>query len=277
VLSCLATTVLLSLSTPAGAQRTYTGFDKNAYPGDDLLPALHRTFAFTGYWLNNPPGMTSNPWAGKRSAVRASGLGFLILFNGRLDAQLKDQNAAELGRQDASTAIAAAKAEGFPSGAIIFLDQEEGGTLLPEQAAYIGAWLSEVSHSTVSHAAVEHSSFKLGVYCSGIPVPSGPKTMSTAQDIASRFPGTALWIWNDQCPPSPGCLVPGKPLDMNQSGFPPALVWQYARSPREPEGTAACKQTYAADNGCYAPGLPNAPQTFIDLDQSRSPDPSRGR
>jgi hypothetical protein len=262
----LAACTLLSAAAGA-AQRSWPGFDKNAYPGDDLLPALHRTFAFTGYWLNNPPGMTSNPWAGKRSVVRASGLGFLILFNGRLDAQLKGQDAVKLGREDAAAAIAAAHAEGFPSGGIVFLDQEEGGTLLPEAAAYIGAWIT----------TVEHSAFKTGVYCSGIPVPSGPKMISTAEDIASRFPGTSLWIWNDQCPLSPGCLVPDKPLDMDRSGFRPALVWQYARSPREPEGTAACKQTYAADNRCYAPGLPNSPQTLIDLDQSRSPDPSRGR
>ena len=34
----------------------YFGFDRNEYPGDNLLPALHRSFSYTGYWLNNPPG-----------------------------------------------------------------------------------------------------------------------------------------------------------------------------------------------------------------------------
>jgi hypothetical protein len=51
-------------------QRSYLGFAKNGYPGDDLLSELHRTFAYTGYWLNDPPGMQTNPWAGKRAVVR---------------------------------------------------------------------------------------------------------------------------------------------------------------------------------------------------------------
>jgi hypothetical protein len=258
---------LLITSTAAITQSTYVGFDKNGYPGDDLLSALHGTFVFTGYWLNNPPGMTSNPWVGKRTVVREAGLGFLILFNGKLDAQLKNHDAAELGREDATAAVAAAKQEGFPGAAIIFLDQEEGGSLLPEQASYISAWI----------AAVARSAYKSGVYCSSIAVPSGSTMVSTAQDIAKRFPSAKLWIWDDRCPPAPGCLAPSHGLDPAKSGFPQALVWQYAQSPRRPENTAACQQTYAADGRCYAPGLPHSEQTQIDLNVSRSPDPSHGR
>ncbi len=55
----------------AQAHRVYIGFDKNDYPGDELLAALHQTFAFTGYWLNSPPGATTNAmgrqtWADSR-------------------------------------------------------------------------------------------------------------------------------------------------------------------------------------------------------------------
>jgi hypothetical protein len=249
------------------AQRSYYGFDKNGYPGDDLLPALHQTFAYTGYWLNNPPGMTRDPWTGKRRLVRAAGFGFLILFNGRLDAELKNQNGADLGRQDASAAIAAAKREGFPAAAILFLDQEEGGSLLQEQADYMGAWI----------AALDRSTYKAGVYCSGIPAPSGSVRVSTAQDVARRFPSASLWVWNDQCPPAPGCVRPASGLDPAKSGFPAALIWQYAQSPRRPENTARCQPTYAPDGGCYAPQLPHSDQTFLDLNVSRSADPSHGR
>ncbi len=35
---------------------SYLGFDRNDYPGDGNLPALRKSFAFTGFWLNNPPG-----------------------------------------------------------------------------------------------------------------------------------------------------------------------------------------------------------------------------
>ena len=86
----LLAALLLLAALPAFSQRAYLGFDKNDYLGDDLLPALHRDFAWTGYWLNNPPGMTSNPWAGKRDFLRSTGFGFAILFNGRIDAQLKE-------------------------------------------------------------------------------------------------------------------------------------------------------------------------------------------
>lgn len=256
----------LAAWTGAFAQQSYAGLDKNGYPGDDLLPALHQTFAFTGYWLNNPPGMQSNPWAGKREVVRRAGFGFLILFNGRLDAQLKGQGAAALGRTDATAAIEAAKREGFPAGAIIFLDQEEGGQLLQEQADYIAAWI----------AGLAHSSYRAGVYCSGVPVGKGGGGMSTAQDVERRFPNAKLWFWDDRCPPAPGCVIPPRNFTAAASDFPHALVWQYAKSPREPELTSACGG-YAGDRQCYAPNLPHSGTTFVDMDWSSSPDPSRGR
>ncbi len=74
----------------------------------------------------------------------------MLLFNGRVYAQLEGQDPAGLGRSDAEAAIASARKEGFPARAIIYLDQEEGGHLLPEQAAYIGAWISRHSAFRVS-------------------------------------------------------------------------------------------------------------------------------
>ena len=67
----------------------FLGFDRNDYPGDDNLKELHKTFAFAGYWLNNPPGSKSNTWVGTRGRLEAAGFGFLVLFNGRLDRELK--------------------------------------------------------------------------------------------------------------------------------------------------------------------------------------------
>ncbi len=68
---------------------TYLGFDRNEYPGDANLKTLRQTFSYTGYWLNKPPGMSSNNWTGHRAAVESAGFGFLVLFNGRLYAELK--------------------------------------------------------------------------------------------------------------------------------------------------------------------------------------------
>ncbi|MGH9865260.1 MAG: glycoside hydrolase domain-containing protein, partial [Candidatus Acidiferrales bacterium] len=86
--------------------RTYLGFDRNDYPGDAALDSLRQTFAFSGYWLNAPPGENSSSWRGERTILRAHGFGFLVLFNGRLDKQLKSpRNARLLGAGDAATAV----------------------------------------------------------------------------------------------------------------------------------------------------------------------------
>jgi len=249
---------------PVCAQQNYLGFDKNLYPGDDLLPALHNTFAYSGYWLNDPPGMITNPWLGKRAALRRAGFGFLILYNGRIDAQLKAQDPAALGESDAQTAAAVAKHEGFPPRAVIFLDQEEGGRLLPEQAAYLAAWVKQLAAA----------GYRPGIYCSGIPVGSGKNRISTAEDVTRRFPSVKLWVANDQCPPAPGCVMRA-PMP-SQTRITGALVWQFAQSPRRSFANA-CKQTYAADNNCYAPDLPRTDRTFLDLDTSQTADPSAGR
>jgi hypothetical protein len=52
-----------------------------------------------------------------------------------------------LGTRDGSTAADEARKDGFPPGATIFLDQEEGGRMLPEQQAYVYAWIDGVNSS----------------------------------------------------------------------------------------------------------------------------------
>ncbi|HTZ58804.1 MAG TPA: glycoside hydrolase domain-containing protein [Acidobacteriaceae bacterium] len=264
---CFCTVALVCVSSGWGqASTSYIGFDKNDYPGDALLPALHRSFAYTGYWLNNPPGASTNGWIGKRTTLKAAGFGFLILFNGRSDAQLKGKDAAAMGRADAAAAVAAAQREGFPPAAILFLDQEEGGRLLPEQSGYLFSWVK----------TVRSSQYRPGVYCSGISVPDGSSQISTAKDILSHDSHIALWVANDQCPPSPGCVVGRRSLEPASSGITQATVWQYALSPRRPFA-AQCGATYSADNYCYAPGVAHSSATFLDLDVSASADPSHGR
>ncbi len=91
------------LCAPSCAQ-TYLGLDRNDYPGDANMQTLRGTFAFTGYWLNNPPGANRNSWQGKRKPLQAMGYGFLLLFNGREYKQLKASgNAARVGTNDATT------------------------------------------------------------------------------------------------------------------------------------------------------------------------------
>ena len=253
---------LMCVSVPA--QQSYLGFDRNGYPGDAALPALHATFAYTGYWLNNPPGGTANSWHGRRSTLVQAGFGFLVLFNGKLDRQLQHVNAAALGTRDGTAAVKAAHTEGFPRGTVIFLDMEEGGRMLPEQAAYLFAWAS----------AVRESDMRPGVYCSGQPVNEGHGvTITTAADIRARQPfPIALWVAQDACPPAPGCTLQAPPL--SQSGTSDAVVWQFAQSPRRPEITRACAATYARDGNCR---VASASRLDVDLNAAASEDPSGGR
>ena len=82
---------------------SYLGFDRNDYPGDSNLKTLRQTFAYAGYWLNIPPGAKANTWPGHRATVEAAGFGFLVLFNGRLYAELKSEaNARRMGKSDGS-------------------------------------------------------------------------------------------------------------------------------------------------------------------------------
>ncbi len=143
---CLSLALAIGQSSSAqeSAKATYLGLDRNDYPGDTHLTTLRRTFSFTGYWLNNPPGATANTWAGKRAKLASAGFGFLVLYNGRLDKELK-RNPSALGQSDAHAAVVSARREGFTAATIIFLDIEEGGRMLPEQKAYIYAWVDAVN------------------------------------------------------------------------------------------------------------------------------------
>jgi hypothetical protein len=252
----------------------HIGFDRNDYPGDAALPVLRKHFSFVGYWLTNPPGETSNSWQGRRDTLLKQGFGFLVLANGKDDAViLKTMKAAKLsaqavGRRDAETAVGAAQREHFPAGTIVFLDQEEGGRLLPEQADYLFGWTE----------AILRSPYKAGAYVSGQAVPDGPgKTITTAQDIQvqaaiKHLQPVALWVYDDGCPPSNGCTL--RPPPLSASGTPDAVVWQYAQSPRRKEITSSCAKTYGADGNCTLAELPGV---HLDLSVSSSADPSHGR
>ena len=264
-----------SLATPqwvmAQPYTTYLGMDRNDYPGDASMQSLRKTFAFTGYWLNHPPGADHNTWAGKRAQLTALGYGFLLFFNGREYAELKASgNAAAVGSRDATAAVRAAAAEGFPKRAIIFLDQEQGGRMLPEQRGYIHAWAD----------GVIKGGYSAGVYCSGIAFRESNKvSVVTANDIRDNAAGRDIhfFISNDGCGPAPGCVFSNPLPAPSKSGVSFAQVWQYAQSPRRPEMTAACRQTYAPDNNCYPPGIAPSSGLHIDVDSADSPDPSHGR
>ncbi|HXN51437.1 MAG TPA: glycoside hydrolase domain-containing protein [Candidatus Acidoferrum sp.] len=247
----------------------YLGFDLNTYPGDAALPILRKTFSFGGYWLSPPPEAKQNTWVGKRHLLLAQKFGFLLLYRGPQSSELKSSSqAASRGAADAANAAATAKKEGFPRHAIVFLDIEEGGRLPAKYHAYLRSWVD----------ALTRAGYRAGVYCSGMPVNEGHGvTIITADDIRNNLGkrGLAYWVFNDACPPSPGCVVPRNPQPASAGGIPYAAVWQFAQSPRRKEFTARCAATYHADGNCYVPG-DTAHTWFLDLNSASTPDPSAG-
>jgi Rv2525c-like, glycoside hydrolase-like domain len=179
-------------------------------------------------------------------------------------------NAKKLGKSDAEDAVVAAWREGFPPNAVIFLDQEEGGRMLPEQKAYIYAWVG----------GVEKGGFDAGIYCSGIAFEESPGVkVVTAEDIrqhAGKRPIT-YFVTNDACPPSPGCAFPQRPPDPAQSGVSFAEAWQFAQSPRRKDIARGCPANYTPDGQCYAPGVDPGLHLHLDVETASTPDPSHGR
>lgn len=271
IMAFLSAIQLIPIPSARAADTAYLGFDRNEYPGDANLKTLRQTFSYSGYWLNNPPGAKTNSWTGKRKALQAAGFGFLVLFNGRTYAEIKSaRDAMKLGSSDAATAVSAARAEGFPLLTIIFLDQEQGGRLLPEQRTYLHAWVDGISSAH----------FAAGVYCSGIAArESAGVSIVTAEDIRKNAGARKIkyWVVNDSCPPSPGCTVATQDLSPESSGIPFADVWQFSQSPKRTDFARGCSATYNKDGNCYPPGVDAAQRLHVDLDVATSSDPSHGR
>lgn len=267
-LSLVALFAANSASTPQEPQHYCLGFDRNDYPGDDGMKILRRDFAFTGYWLGNPPGEKMNSWRGKREFLRSQGFGFVLLFAGPPSGQLRDQAYTHKRVvNDAQAAAAAARREGFPAGTVIFLDIEEGGRLPSTYITYLEGWASEL----------ERLGFRAGVYCSGIPVDEGEgHSLITSDFIREQIKPTELvyWVYNDSCPPSPGCSTPQDPPAPAKSGIDYAQIWQFVRSPRDKETARHCRG-YAKDGNCYA-ALDTAHRFHLDVNSATSADPSGG-
>jgi hypothetical protein len=142
--------------------------------------------------------------------------------------------------------------------------------MLPEQKAYIYAWMDGIAAS----------GFSAGIYCSGISAAKeGGEDVVTADDIRQNAGARNIvfWVTNDACPPSPGCAFPKKAPNPADSGIRFADVWQFAQSPKRPEVAASCPANYNSDGNCYPPGISAAQHLHIDVNTATTADPSHGR
>lgn len=255
-----------SHASPKEKLRGHIGFDRNDYPGDDAMAQLRKQFEFVGFWLTPPPLEKKNTWIGKREVLLSQGYGFALLARGPAANAIRNTMIA--GRDGAAAARQAAQmavAEGFAAGGILFVDVEDGGRLAPAYHAYLKAWADEIVKS----------GFKPGVYCSGIAVDEGGGVaVVTADDIrANEAPRQfAFWVFNDACPPSPGCVLVANPPLPSVSGVEDATIWQFVRSPRVKETASRCSG-YAGDENCYAT-LDAARKWHLDMNTAATANPS---
>jgi hypothetical protein len=141
---------------------TFQGFDTGSYPGDTAVAAWAHggsPFTFVGFYLEAPcHGKKFTSWSGKLPLLKALGWGVVLVYVGR---QVKGCGSSSLtaaiGTTDGADAIAKAKAEGFPSGAVVFLDIEPFDGAVPAgMSAYASAWLD---------AVLKDATFEPGIYC----------------------------------------------------------------------------------------------------------------
>ena len=238
-------------------------------------------FSLHGLLAEHPSGRNARyvDWkAGDRAT--AYGFGFLVLFNGRPDAQLRRRDAAALGTADGKAAAAAAAREGFRKMSSSFSIRKRAAgccrnrTLicLPGSmrfAAQVRGPEFTVRGSTCQRAKVP--STRLGTLWSRRPRGSNVRE----QKVRIQERRTCSF----GLPTTSARLRRVARLRLHRLAgvsTPPiadfVTVWQYAQSPFRSEFSASCRARPAPDGNCYA----TDPKIFVDLNTARSPDPSDG-
>ena len=259
----------------------YIGFDANDYPGDARLPALRKQFAFTGYWLTNPPGTNSNSWVGKRDILLRNGFGFLVLANGRFDKEiLRAQKAGKPPPRSPARMppppLPPLSVKAFP------LAPSSSSTRKKAAGCCLNRPNTCLPGPRLSPAPTTAPGFTPAASpCPTAKVPTAsPSPSPPFRTFVSTLPpgiSTPSPSGHGRTPARllPGCVVhPANPPAPALSGTIDLSAWQYAKSPRSSSITQACRATYNRDGNCYAPGVPSY---WLDLDASASPDPSHGR
>ena len=220
--------------SPAGG-RGVPGFDTRTYPGDGTMAAWldASPYRWVGFYLP-APCYTGTSWHGKRSTLARMGWGLAVLFVGEQDwaegavrgAGASDDAGAgtaadgaaaaavrctrsnlsgDRGRDDAGEAAAAARAEGFAAGTVIYLDVEPVESVSDSLATYVGAWA----------AALAGEGYRPGLYAHGRNADALLAAMGGALPAGAAAP--PLWV----AKPAGFSLRRGPA----ESGY-PATIWQ---------------------------------------------------
>lgn len=252
VAACAAATV----EPDTGPMRGVPGFDTRDYPGDAAMRAWLGVspYRWVGYYLP-APCYTGTTWSGRRDALRDIGWGFAVLYVGEQDWRAMGRSAAagaiddprcssahltpEQGRLHADEAAAAAAADGFPPGTIIFLDIERVERVSDELSSYVRSWTARM---------LEERRYTPGLYAHDINVEALYAIVADEFVRHQRLERPPLWVAR-----SSGFDLRSAP---GESGYAAALIWQGRFNTMEEwRGT----------------------RLHIDVNVSTSPDPSQGR
>ena len=215
------------------AATQWSGFDTGSYPGDAAINtwASKSPYSFVGFYFDAPCHTTATfrTWKGKYPHLKASGLGLAIIYVGLQQggcgqAKLSRAKGVEHG-QDTVTKFTA---EGFPNGAIVFLDVEHySGTLSAPMEEYIRGWIS---------AILDSGQIKAGVYC---PTSKANQIRAAAakEYAAHARPGGSPVFWAVKVDPrfDPAVSTP------KGSGVSYASVWQGRLDINETHGGVTIK------------------------------------
>lgn len=142
--------------------RGVPGFDTRDYPGDTTMRRWFEAspYRWVGYYLPSPC-YTGTTWSGRRPVLRQQGWGFAVLYVGEQDwramrpaagdtvpvavegARCTTANlTVENGARHAAEAEAAAAADAFPNGTVVFLNVERVERVSPELREYVRSWVA---------------------------------------------------------------------------------------------------------------------------------------
>jgi hypothetical protein len=214
--------------------RGVPGFDTRDYPGDEVMRSWFGSspYRWVGYYLP-APCYTGTTWSGRRTSLREIGWGFAVLFVGEQDWRAMPGAPADTGAVDnprcssahltaeqgsahADAAAAAALADGFPEGTVIFLDVERVERVSDELSTYVRSWVARM---------LAAGRYTPGLYAHDI-------------NVEALYPAVADEFVQQRRPDRPPLWVArAAGFDLRaapgESGYGAALIWQGILNTRE--------------------------------------------
>ena len=216
----------------------YAGFERSDPPTPEQMAWLkaNSNLSWCGYYLGPTPSHFARTWRGRRAGLVAAGWGLAPIYVGQ---QVQGPGSEIVtpgqGALDGADTCRLLAAEGFPPGAFVYLDLENGPPFTTPQQQYVAAWID----------AVLACGYSPSVYCSFL----------FAKDVQALRPGVRIWVFHVRT------VAPHRVLDDRfpdpdpaSSGFTGAAIWQHDDS---------------AVISCAGQRL------LVDLDSAASDDPSK--